>query len=218
MRLIRFTALALLLSFAAPQAAKADYFVWNDAKTGLQITYPDTWRQVSSADPNDVITIMAPSGRAHASCRVRADVERRFMVYPPRYDWAVQETNFSYDFWDKYLAEYNNHQIEAMMDGAGHGRGFASYTIATYESQVQGPDMSRRALMFATNYNDTLYVTECSSHADAFAQWKPLFLSVAKSVDFRKAHHELSVGHYRNFLGDPNMRFIDTDGNVREHY
>ena len=45
-----------------------------------------------------------------------------------------------------------------------------------------------------------------------------LFLSVAKSVDFQKADHELTTGHYRDFLDDANMRFIDTDGNVREHY
>lgn len=218
MRLIRFTALALVLSLAAPQAAKADYFVWNDVNTGLQITYPDTWRQVSSSDPNDVITIMAPSGRGHASCRIRANDEQRFMVYPPRYDWAVQEKNFSRDFWDKYLAEYNNHAVEEMADGSGVGRGFASYAVATYESAVQGPEMPRKAILFATNYNDKLYVAECSSHADAFAQWKHLFLSVAKSVDFQKADHELTTGHYRNFLNDPHMRYIDTDGNVREHY
>lgn len=218
MRLIRFTALALLLSVAVPQVAKADYFVWNDAKTGLQITYPDTWRQVSSSDPNDVITIMAPSGRGHASCRMRVNDEQRFMVYPPRYDWAVQQTDFSRDFWEKYLAEYDNHAIEEVVDGSGVGRGYASYSVATYESAVQGPEMARKALMFATNYNDKLYVMECSSHADAFVSWRHLFLSVAKSVDFQKADHELTTGHYRNFLNDPNMRFIDTDGNVREHY
>jgi hypothetical protein len=218
MRLFRLSALALLLSVAAPQAANADYFVWNDVKTGLQITFPDTWRQVSGADANDVITLMAPSGRGHASCRVRVNDEQRFMVHPPRYDWAVQQTEFSADFWDKYLNEYTNPAVENVMDGAGSGRGFASYAIATYDSAVQGPEMSRKALMFATNYKDKLYVTECSSHADAFAEWKPLFLSVAKSVDFQKADHELTTGHYRDFLDDANMKFIDTDGNVREHY
>ena len=210
--------MALLLSFAAPQAAKADYFVWNDAQTGLQVTYPDDWRQVHSQDYNDVITVMAPGGRHHASCRVRVDDERRFLVYPPRYDWAIQRIEFSRDFWDRYLKEYNNHSIEAMVDGAGHGRGFASYAIATFDSPIPGPDMARRALMFVSHYNDKLYVTECSSHADAFAQWKHIFLSVAGSVEFRKAHHEATTGHYRNFLRDPNMTFLDTDGNVRTHY
>ncbi|MBU0801057.1 MAG: hypothetical protein KKA05_08635, partial [Alphaproteobacteria bacterium] len=190
MRFVRLSALALILTFTAPQAAKADYFVWNDPQTGVQITYPDTWKVVHSQDTNDVVTIMPPSGRANAQCRVRANDERRFLIYPPRYDAAIQKITFSRDFWDKYLHEYNNHNIEALYDGAGHGRGFASYTIATYDSQIPGPDMARRALMFVSHYNDTVYVTECSSHADAFEQWKQIFLSVAGSVEFRKAHHE----------------------------
>ena len=218
MRFVRLAAVGLLLSVAAPQAAKADYFVWNDAKSGLTITYPDNWRQVSNQDARDVFTVMPPSGRANAQCQVRVEDERRFLVYPPRYSDAVQRTAFSADFWEKYLHQYNNHSIDALYDGAGLGRGHASYVVASYDSEIPGPDMARRALMFASLYNDTLYVTECSAHADAFDEWQRIFLSVAGSVDFRKAHHETTVGHYRNFLGDPNLIFIDTDGNKRAHY
>lgn len=216
-RFLLLIAMAVFGVLVAP-VAKADYFVWTDSKTGLSLSYPDTWRVVHSQDPNDVVTVMAPSGRAHAACRVRADDERRFLIYPPRYDAAIQRISFSHDFWERYLHEYDNHAIEALYDGAGHGRGFASYAIATYDSRIPGPDMARRALMFVSHYNDKVYVTECSSHADGFADWKHIFLSVAGSVDFRKAHHETTVGHYRNFLVDPNLVFIDTDGNRRAHY
>jgi hypothetical protein len=218
MRSIRLTALAFLLAIAAPHSARADYFVWNDPGTGLHVSFPDTWKTVHSQDPNDLLTVMAPSGRAHAACRVRVNEDRRFMVYPPRYNWAIQKINFSYDYWDTYLQEYTNHKIEAVYDGAGSGRGFASYALTSYDSAIPGPDMHRRALMFVSHYNDKDYVTECSSHADAFDSYKRIFLSVAGSVEFRKIHHEATTGHYRNFLADPNMVFIDMDGNKREHY
>lgn len=219
MRLKCFAIVALILGLAGtPQAARADYFVWNHPQTGLQITYPDTWKQVSNQDYNDVLTVMAPSGRAHATCRVRIDDERRFLIYPPRYGDAVQKINFSDAFWDRYLQEYDNHSIDVVADEGGLGKGFASYAIASFDSAIPGPDMSRRALLFVSNYNDKLYVVECSSHADAFEEWKHLFLSVAGSVEFRKISNELTVGHYRNFLKDRNLLFKDTDGNKRPFY
>lgn len=219
MRFLRLAVAGLLLGAALmPQKAQADYFVWNDAKSGLSITYPDSWRQVSNQGPHDVLTVMPPSNRAQAQCTVRVEDEQRFLVYPPRYGSDIQKLAVSHQFWDRYLHQYDNHSIDALHDGAGLGRGHASYVVASYNSRVPGPDMSRRALMFASIYNDTLYVTECSSHADAFDSFQSIFLSVAGSVNFRKAHHETTVGHYRNFLADPNFIFIDTDGNKRAHY
>lgn len=218
MRFFRLAAMGLLLGAVAPQAAQADYFVWNDAKSGLSLTYPDSWRQVSNQGPHDVLTVMPPAGRAQAQCTIRIEDEQRFLVYPPRYGRDIQRLAVSNDFWNRYLYQYDNHRIDALYDGAGLGRGHASYVVASYNSKVPGPDMARRALMFASIYNDKLYVTECSSHADAFYDYQDIFLSVAGSVDFRKAYHETTVGHYRNFLADPNLIFIDTDGNKRAHY
>lgn len=218
MRFIRLAALGLLMGMAVPQAAQADYFVWNDPQSGLSLTYPDTWQQIHSQDPGDVMTVMAPSGRALAQCRVSVGDEGRFSIFPPRYGNSVQRVAFSEDFWHAYLAQYDNHTIDVLHDGAGLGRGHASYAVASYRSAVPGPEMERRALMLVSHYADRVYVTECSAHADAFDLWQPIFLSVAKSVDFRKVHHETTVGHYRNFLNDPNLVFMDTDGNKRAHY
>lgn len=205
---------ALLL----PQAAQADYFVWNDPQTGLSMTYPDTWRLVHSQDPDTIMTIMAPSGRAHATCVVRAGDDHRFDIYPVRYDWAIQATNFNYDYWERYMAHYQNPQIETVVNGAGHGRGYASYAIASYDSEIKGPMMARKALMFVSHYNNRTYVTECSAHRDAFDYYKHIFLSVAGSVDFKKVPHETTGGHYRNFINDPSYNFIDLKGNRKTLY
>ncbi len=192
--------------------AHADYFVWRDVKTGLSLSFPDTWHRVSNADHNDILTIMPPSGRAQASCRVRGWEDGRHLIYPQRFNSAIQKIDFSLSFWDNYLQEYDNHQIYNMQDSAGLGRGYAGYAIAGYQSPVPGPFMDRKALMSAALYNGEVYVLECSAHADAFDQWKGRFLSIAHSIDFNKAYHELYVGNYRDFMDDPRIQFKGAEG------
>ena len=202
--LTAFTGLALLSGFATP--AKADYFVWEDPASGLTFSFPDTWEVVSSADPDDVLTIMAPAGRAHAACRVRTNLDRRYLVYPPSYRDAIQKVDYSVPFWEKYMGEFEQPVIHEVKDGAGLGRSYASYAVLGFHSAVQGPAMNRQAIAFASLYNDTLFVLECSSHKDAFMDWKDAFTSIAKSIDFRKTYHENVTGHYRDFLADKTVR------------
>lgn len=216
-RLLTFIAMVFgMICTALP--ARADYFVWQDPATGLSLSWPDTWKMVSNADPDDIVTIMAPSGRAHAACRVRARHDGRYAIYPGKYSWAVQREAYSRDFWDRYLAEYTDHKVFQSYDGAGLGRGFAGYALGGYESAVQGPEMARRALMFASLYNNTAYILECSSHEDAFDDWKQMFLSIAGSVDFRKARHELRSGNYFNFMADKRIEFKGEKGHFRTIY
>lgn len=218
MRSFLLSALTIVLASGFAAQAKADYVVWQDSDTGVSLSWPDTWKMVSSADPDDVVTIMPPSGRGHAACRVRAREDDRFLIYPPGKSWAVQQVGYSQDFWHDYLMEYNEPEIFQVYDGAGLGRGFASYALAAYESPVQGPNMNRRALMFASLYNGTAYILECSAHEHAFEQWKPMFLSIAKSVDLKKAHHELTTGHYFNFMTDPRIEFESEQNESRVVY
>ncbi len=218
MRYILLSALTIVISFGFAVQAKADYVVWQDSDTGVSLSWPDTWRMVSNADADDVVTIMAPAGRGHATCRVRAREDMRYSIYPARYSRSVQKAAYSFEFWDRYLAEYTDHEIYNVHDGAGLGRGFAGYTVAGYEGAVQGPYMKRKALIFASYYNNKAYILECSSHADAFARWKGMFLSIAGSVDFKKAHHELRSGHYRNFMADPRIEFKGDQGENRVMY
>ncbi len=218
MRSFLLSALAIVVSFGFAAQAKADYYVWQDSKTGVSLSWPDTWKVVSNADADDVITIMPPSGRGHAACRVRARDDRRYMIFPPELHAEVQQVGYSRGFWDQYLAEYTNPEIYQVYDGAGLGRGFASYTLAAYESAVQGPDMKRRALMFVSNYNGRDYILECSSHQHAFDSYRTIFLSIAKSIDFKKAHTELTAGYYFDFMSDPRIEFEGEEGNNRVQY
>jgi hypothetical protein len=202
---------------AGVHAAKADVFVWGDDKTGVTLSFPDTWKMVSSSQPDDLVTFMAPSGRAHASCRMRADGEGRYLVYTPELDWAIQKQFVSVNFWNKYVGEFDDPQILEVGDGAGLGRGWASFAVVKYKDAVQGPYMDRMGLMMASVYNDRLYVLECSSHADAFADWYKMFRSVAHTVDFRKARHELTVGNYRPFLDDDPITLKGEGGSVYQY-
>ncbi len=211
MRFLCTVLLTVLLLCGASYTVRADYFVWQDVG-GLSFSFPDTWKAVTNADSDDLLTVMAPSGRGHAMCRVRVREDHRYSVYPPYYDSVIQKVDFSMGFWDRYLREYNDTEIYNIQNGAGLGRGFAGYAVAGYKSAVPGPLMDRKALMFASLYDDNVYILECSAHEDAFANWKGLFLSIAGSVNFRKGHHEILSGHYRNFMADPRIEFDGTEG------
>ena len=43
-----------IVVLALPNVAKADYFVWQDDKTGLSLTFPDTWKTVNNTNPDIV--------------------------------------------------------------------------------------------------------------------------------------------------------------------
>lgn len=210
--------LAVLMTFGFSVQAKADYVVWSDIDTGLSLSWPDTWKMVSNADRDDVVTLMAPAGRGHAACRVRVRDDMRYSIYPARYSGEVQKIAYSSNFFDRYLAEYTDHKLYNVKDVSGLGRGFAGYAIVGYDGAVQGPYMKRKALIFASLYNNKAYIIECSSHEDAFDRWKILFLSIAGSIDFKKAHHDLKVGHYRDFMADPRIEFKGDQGENRIVY
>jgi len=218
MRIFLMILTVLAFSVAGSNAAKADYYLWQDPKTGLSFSFPDSWKVVSSANPNDLVTIMAPSGRAHAACRLRANTDHRFLIYPQQYRDPVQRTSFSGAFWEDYLLQFENGRIYQMMDGAGLGRSHGSYAIVSYQSAVQGPYMNRMALTLAAHYYDRLYILECSSHRDAFYQWQNIFMSIAGSVDFKRTYHEAVTGNYRNFLPDPSLLLKGDQGmNILEY-
>jgi len=212
MRIFKTLGLTALLLTAAIPPARADYAVWQDEKTGLSLSFPDTWKIVNNSADNDVLSIMAPAGRANAMCRVRQEDDRRFTIYPPDFSASIQKIATSKEFWNDYIQQYTHGTLVEMYDGAGLGRGFASYATADYQNDVPGPMMERRGMMFATIYNGSLYVLDCSSHRDAFTDLKKSFLSVAKSIDFKKVQNQLSIGHYRNFKEDPRIEFIDIKG------
>jgi hypothetical protein len=204
--IVRFTGFAVLLVlFSAGichAPAKADIFVWQDPESGLSLTFPDTWAVQNNQSPDTIFTIRAPSETDEARCVIKIRPENRFLIYPPRYDPAVQKIAYSTDFWKSYLyGQYEEVMIHKVRDQAGFGRGYASTMLSSYMTLGIDPAM-KSSLGLATNYNDKAYILECTALSGAFANWRAMFQSIAGSVDFKKAHHEAVTGHYRNFLND----------------
>lgn len=195
---LRYLPLIAVLFFAVP--ARADYFVWKDEKTGLSVTFPDTWKVQSNVRPNTILTVMAPSDTDQPVCKIDVTPDKRYTLYPARYGDAIQREAVSTPFWKAYLGNYDSQHIDNVYDGAGLGRWFASYALASYTQRFGTVMQTRRAIMFASLYNDKLYTVECSSLNHAYERWALDFKSIIKSIDFKKAYHELPHGEYENFL------------------
>lgn len=200
-----FTGLVFVISSGAVSSASAEVFYWRDVDTRVSVSFPDTWRVIHNQKPDDVFTVVAPSDGAMPMCRLRVREDRRFVIYPARFADNIQRVHFSRDFWEQYAGEYQAATLQDVHDDAGLGRGFGSYAHIAFISEA-GPRMQRRGVAFAALYNDKAYILECSSEASAFEQWYRPFLSIAKSVDFRKEVHELPGGHYRHFPVDGKVR------------
>ena len=158
---------ALVLVLLSPLSAQADYFVWKDAHSDIKLTYPDTWAQTSPYEPDTIIRVEAP-GTDMAECKIRVREDRRFLVYPQRYRAAVQEFAYSEDFWNDYLASYDNVIMHRLDNGAGLGNAFASLITASYMTNHPLKGVHKTSLALAGLYRDKAVVYECSARAEAF--------------------------------------------------
>lgn len=173
----------------------------------MSMTFPDTWKVQPNRRPGDKLTVMAPSDFDQPLCTLSTMEDRRYTIFPVDYGRDVQQAAVSVDFWHTYLNRYSGHKIGKVVDGAGLGRWHASYATAAYTQMFGSVLQQRKALMFASLYNDTLYILECSSLAHAYDDWVFPFQSIIKSVDFKKAYHELPTGEYANFLSKARRYF-----------
>ncbi|PZP55548.1 MAG: hypothetical protein DI586_06500 [Micavibrio aeruginosavorus] len=205
---------AVIIAFM-PIKAKADYFVWADEKTGLTASYPDDWKMINNAQTDDILTVALPSGEDDAQCFIRADIDERYLIYPQHIRDEVQRVAFSKKFWEEYNANYKNVQVLGFGDETGLGKGFASTQMIAYtEPSVDGSSIENRAaIMSITNYYDKTYLAQCSSKQDAYQKYATAFLSFMKTIDMKKAHHELTIGnHPRNFINEGTLEFKDKNG------
>lgn len=202
----RLTALLLIALFCVPTVAHADYFKWKDPENALTITFPDTWKRQNNDNPDDIFTVLAP-GHDRAKCTVKASNDRRYMIFPPEYGKAVQRDAVSVAFWKAYMRHYDDYEITRVYDNAGLGRWRASYALGNYTNHDGTAFELRRAVMFASLYNDTMYIVECSALSNAYDTWNNDFQSIIKSIDFRKAYHERVIGEYDDFLKNTDMYF-----------
>lgn len=208
MRFIQAAFIAILFATSFAASARADYFYWEDEKTGLSLSYPDTWGMVNPSKPDEIFAVMAPSStNDNAVCRVRVRDDRRFLIYPPHMGREVQTISYNREFWNDYLNEYDDVEVFGHFDGSGVGRGYGSFVVTGYDAVQYAPKTKRRGIASASLYFDKGYIIDCSSTAESFDKWQPQFLSFIGSIDFKKAHDELWSGDYRNFFKDGRMQF-----------
>lgn len=197
---------------ALPSIARADYFVWQDDKSGLTLSFPDTWKMGNNAAPETVATILGPSDSGKPACRIDVRDDKRYVIFPTNRSDAIQRVAVSRPYWQKYLAQYDNYTIGGAYDGAGLGRGFASYAVASYGRHFGSVLQTRRAIMFASLYAGKMYVVECAALAHEYERWEADFRGIIKSIDFKKINHELPTGEYANFLKEAEMYFWAPQG------
>ncbi len=179
--------------------AQAESFFFEDREERFTITFPDTWKRISNQKADDRITIAAPGTNDYATCRVRVRQDRRYVIYPGKFDSDVQKVAYSRDFWNAYLGEFNDVVVDTFKDHSGLGSGYASMAEATYET-AEGSLVRKRGVMFATLYHDRVYIADCSAEESVYHEWRPAFLSVVKSLDITAGNrHPKAVGHYRPF-------------------
>lgn len=195
-----------------PTIARADYFVWQDEKTGLSLTFPDTWKVGTNVNPDTILTVFGPSETGQPMCRIDVRDDRRYTMFPARYGDAIQQVAVSRPFWEKFLAQYDKYELGNVYDKAGLGRWHASFALAGYSKRFGTVLQSRSAIMFASLYGPKLYIVECSSLAHEYDRWELDFRGIIKSIDFEKAFHELPTGEYANFLKDAEMYFWAPQG------
>lgn len=206
MKILRMGLMAAVALTAFTLPAKADYAVWTDSKTGLTVTFPDTWKQINNQLPIDVITLSVASGDDKATCKISAEEDKRFIMYTNKYRSDIRDINFSHKFWEKYAANYNSVNVIRYADNAGLGQGFSSMILASFltpPNTADGSDVQDRGgIMAVTNYGDKVYVAECSTSLPSYGTYHVQFMDFFKSISFKKYYHELVVGDYRNFLNE----------------
>lgn len=196
------SALALVMGVSA---ASADVNVWRDPTTKLTVSYADTWGRINNQSVGDVLTVRAPAANAFAECRINIADDGRFKIYPVRYSGALQRVNFSADYWDRYLAQYNDVMVHEGTDNNGLGRGFASMVSVSYDT-ASGAKMRKRAIGFVSQYRNHVYTVECSAEESAYHEWHNSFLSFIKAIEFDEGTNFAISGYYRDFLQDNTLR------------
>ena len=203
MRKILFSAI-LLLAFTGTARATSDSFVWKDNVNGFTFSFPDSWGIQTDDEPTTRVRIAGPLNEDLATCRVKAEKDGRLKIYPKHLMTEAVDETLNRDFWEGEVTEHNNAKITDYRAPASlSGKGDAT---AIKSSFVQS-DGSRKVNMYsesiASIYGDTRFVVSCSSKAEQFQKYAPVFATIMGSVDLHDRYHPFATGYYRDFLADP---------------
>ena len=204
-KILQVTAVSALALCVGVSTSSADVNVWRDVGSKMTASFPDTWQQIHNQNPGDVLTVRAPGVHEYAECKVNVKDDGRFKIYPVRNSGAIQRLFVSEEYWQGYLAQYNDVIVHDGTDNNGLGDGFASMASVSYVTS-KGAKMKKRALGFASQYRNKIYTVECSAEESAYHKWHNPFLSFIKSVDFHNGTNFAISGYYRDFLQDKTLK------------
>lgn len=210
--------LALILLF--PLTAAADYSVWRDEKTGVSLSYPDTWRQINNKLPHGVITLAARTNGEPVECALTAEDDARWAMYPAHLKDEVQKFAYNSSHWPKYFGGRPALKILRTYEPASLGRGWGTAAIAAYaEHDATGTPRYRASLAVSALYFKTAYTLDCAAPLGEFERWEPVFRALAKSINHKKEVHELTIGEYIDFLKpDGTLQFPDLERLTNKRY
>ncbi len=200
---MRSVLLAIIFILGVAPLAQANEFVWRDPVSKASLTFPDRWALGSNQQAGDVVTIYAPYTQGKndfAMCRMRVFNDKRFTLFPRRYDRAIQHEALAQEFWADFVGDYRSAEVHSIHNDAGLGRGFASRANISFVTD-DGAKVQKRGLVYASIYNDKLYAFECSADRLAFERWYPSFMEILGSFRIRQEHHERIHSYYRDFTG-----------------
>lgn len=187
--------------FVSP--VKADTFVWKDPVHDFTISFPDSWRVQTEDTPDTRLRIAGPLGEDYATCRVKAARDGRLQIYAKKdLDEAVSET-LNEDFWKGEVAQYENAVVTDFHAPASlGGQGDATAIRTSFVMEGGAGKMTMLGTMIGSIYGDTRYIVSCSSKADVYGRWAPVFASIMGSVELDTKYHPFATGYYRDFLAD----------------
>ena len=195
---------AFIVAAAVRTPAEAEVFVWDDPEYNISIVFPDDWRVQQNLNTDVRLHILAPQGRDYAACTITAKRDGRFAMYPDRYTQRINSIVFNTIGLVEHLnlTERDDVRLVHRSDYAGFGKASAVYAEAEYTKDLVLNHFPMRSLMFATLYGDMYFVFECEAASRNWPYWEPVFLNIAKSVDFPLRQHSTPNGFYRDFHND----------------
>ncbi len=194
----------IFLLFCITDTAHADYYLWEDSRSGITLSFPDSWQMGSAIDPSTIIRLKAPAPAEHyTTCRVRTQEDRRYLSYPPINDETVHQVAYGGHYLKSHVETYRESRLLNFGKEAALGNGPASYAVFDYKKHLEEREfIDMRKIVFVSFKYKTVTFFECESNVGEFKKWYPIFLSIAKSIDHPRIHHELSNGNFRFFQGE----------------
>jgi hypothetical protein len=185
--------------------AKAEVFVWTDPQFDITMAFPDNWMRQTQTPDDLRLHILAPQGQDHASCRVFASDDGRFLYVPPsaqhKVSAFVQDTNAARSLIDSRLG-YNDVRLVGYQNIGALGKGPATVAVAQYTKSWGGNTYPMQSIHFAGYMNGLETVFHCEALQQSFGRWHTIFMNMVKSFDFPAQYTSHRHSYYRDFMAD----------------